>query len=191
MFLTMLRGSNIMPERHCNFDTHYPLKWENIQKRPYGLLITITHSKTQQYGERDHEIPLSYADNPKFCPVRCLERLARLHGPSETRGPNLVFRIPSPSGKLVPLKKCEFVGWLKSHIKAMGLPVDRYGYHSFRHGGVQEAIVHEPNRVLVQLASGHSSEAIMGYAQIPPERRMHLSRKVSSSLSAADRLELY
>ena len=65
----------------------------------------------------------------------------------------------------------------------MGLNASDYGIHSFRHGSISEALVHEDNRVLVQLASDHSSEAIMGYAQIPPERRMALSAKVIMSLS--------
>ena len=49
---------------------------------------------------------------------------------------------------------------------------------------VQEALLHESNRALVQLASGHSSEAILGYAHIPSERRFHLSQKLVASLAA-------
>ena len=57
------------------------------------------------------------------------------------------------------------------------------GVHSFRHGGGQESLLLESNKALVQLASDHSSEVIMGYAQIPPSRRMNLSAKVNMSLS--------
>ena len=48
---------------------------------------------------------------------------------------------------------------------------------------VQEALLNKDNRTLVQLASDHSSEAIMGYAQITPDRRMNLSAKVNRSLA--------
>ena len=67
----------------------------------------------------------------------------------------------------------------------MGLPADRYGMHSYRHGAVQESILHEDNRALIQLALGHTSEALLGYAHIPPERRFNLSKKLIASLAAS------
>ena len=96
---------------------------------------------------------------------------------------NPVFLIPTSSGKFVPLKKSEYLGWFKARLTEMGLDASLYGIHSFRHGSVQEALLQESNKALVQLASDHSSEAIMGYAQIPPDRRMSLSAKVNRSLA--------
>ena len=94
-----------------------------------------------------------------------------------------VFLIPTPSGKFVPLKKEEYLGWFRARLTDMGLPAMDYGVHSFRHGSVQEMLLQEENKALVQLASDHSSEAIMGFAQIPPNRRMGLSAKVNRSLA--------
>ena len=67
----------------------------------------------------------------------------------------------------------------------MGLPAGRFSVHSFRHGAIQQAVLNENNRILVQLASGHASDAVLGYALIPPERRFQLSHKINSSLAAA------
>ena len=182
-FQSMLRSSNMIPENRHDFDSRYVLKWSNITKVDYGLLITVTHSKTIQYGQREHEIPLAASPDPRFCPVRALKELVYMYGPDYAKPDSPVFLIPTPAGRFVPIKKSEFLGWLRSRLADMELDPSQYGIHSFRHGSVQEALLNEDNRVLVQLASDHSSEAIMGYAQIPPDRRMSLSAKVNMSLA--------
>ena len=96
---------------------------------------------------------------------------------------NPVFMIPTPSGRFVPLKKSEYVSWLKARLSDMDLNASDYGMHSFRHGGIQQALLQEQNHALVQIASAHSSEAIMGYCAIPADRRMFLSAKVNRSLA--------
>ena len=173
----------MVPENRHRFDARYVLKWSNIKKVDYGVELTITHSKTIQYGEREHVIPLAASPDPLFCPVAALTSLAVMYGPKYMQEDSPVFLIPTPSGEFVPLKKCEYLSWLRSRLTGMGLDASKYGIHSFRHGGVQESLLQESNRALVQLASDHSSEAIMGYAQIPPGRRMNLSAKVNMSLS--------
>ena len=183
LFQSMLRSSNMIPEDRHKFDARYVLKWSNITKVDFGLEITITHSKTIQFGEREHVIPLAASPDPRFCPVTALKTLAKMYGPENCSPDSPVFLIPTPSGKFVPLKKSEYLAWLRARLADMGLVATDYGVHSFRHGAVQEALLQETNKALVQLASDHSSEAIMGYAQIPPNRRMALSAKVNKSLA--------
>ena len=184
MFLTMSRSSNMLPESRKSFDPEYLLKWENIQRVSDGIIITITKSKTNQFAGNNHLIPLASSPDKKYCPVEALTRLAHMYGPAELQDTNPVFLIPSSDGSFVPLIKAEYVAWLKTRLRQMDLPAERFGMHSYRHGAVQEALLHESNRALVQLASGHSSEAILGYAHIPPERRFHLSQKLVASLAA-------
>ena len=183
MFLTMSRSSNMVPESRKKFDAEYLLKWENIQRVDDGIIITITKSKTNQFATNHHLIPLALSDDKKFCPVEALTRLSTMYGPEYLKSSNPVFLIPAPDGSFVPLKKSEYVAWLKKRLTQMGLPAEKYGMHSFRHGSVQQAILHEDNRILVQLASGHSSDAILGYAHVPPERRFRLSQKIVASLA--------
>ena len=184
LFQSMLRSSNMMPENRKDFDDRYVLKWGNVDKVEFGVLLTVTMSKTNQFGEFDHVIPLAASPDPRFCPVAALESLAKMYGPDYMGDDQPVFQLPTPSGKFVPVKKQEYVDRLRARLDGMGLPSADFSVHSFRHGGVQQCILHEPNRALVQLASGHSSEAIMGYAQIPPHRRMAISAKVNRSLAA-------
>ena len=182
-FQSMLRCSNMIPEKRHDFDSRYILKWGNIEKVNYGIKITITHSKTIQYGEREHEIPLAASPDPLLCPVLALTELAKMYGPEYVQQDTPVFLVPTPSGRFVPIKRSEFVSWLRGRLTRMGLNASEYGTHSFRRGAVQEFLLNESNKMLVQLASDHSSEAIMGYAQIPVDRRMYLSARVNQSLS--------
>ena len=182
-FLTMSRSSNMIPESRSAFDPSYILKWNNIQRLDDGIIISVTKSKTNQFAGKTHLIPLAMSQDPKFCPVKTLTRLVDLYGSNNLSGAHSVFLIPAHDGSLVPLIKSEFVAWLKSRLTKMGLPAAEYGMHSFRHGSIQTAVQQEGNKVLVQLASGHSSDAILGYTHIPPERRFDLSKKIIASLA--------
>ena len=188
LFQTMSRCSNMIPESRTKFDKRYILLWKDIQKLTDGILITVGLSKTNQFGNNDHLIPIARSTNPAFCPVATLEKLADMYGPRFLGKTSPVFLIPTKDGRnFVPLRKTEYVAWLRSRLHEMGLPSARYGVHSFRHGAVQEAVILEDNRALIQLASGHSSDALFGYAQIPPEQRFNLSNKINQSLALASR----
>ena len=186
LFLTMSRSANMVPESRTKFDLRYLLKWGDIQKMDNGVLITVGMAKTNQFGSNNHLIPLAFSPNPMLCPATVLGNLARTYGPKYLSDKQPIFLIPSRKpGSFVPLKKAEYVSWLKSRLSQMGLPAERYGVHSFRHGAVQEAVILEDNRALIQLASGHSSDALLGYCHVPPERRFRLSHKINDSLSFA------
>ena len=78
LFQSMLRSSNVMPENYHDFDSRYVLKWRNIDKVEHGVLLTIMMSKTNQFGEYDHVIPLVASPDPRFFPVLTLESFARM-----------------------------------------------------------------------------------------------------------------
>ena len=185
MFLTMSRSSNMVPESRKKYDPEYLLKWGNIQRVKDGVIITITKSKTNQFFTKNHLIPLAESPVEKFCPVAALTKLASMYRPENLVDGSPVFLVPTDDGSFVPVRKAEYVSWLKARLRQMNLPAERFGMHSYRHGAVQQALLHEDNRILVQLASGHTSEAILGYAHIPPERRFQLSKKLVASLASS------
>ena len=185
LFQTMSRSSNMMPESRKQFDPDYLLKWTNIQLDADGVVVTVTKSKTNQFGTNNHQIPIAKSEDPRYCPVQTLAGLVSMYGPQNIKPSSPVFLLPTPSGSFVPLKKSEFVAWFRSRLSEMKLPAEQFGVHSFRHGAIQQGVLNESNRVLVQLASGHASDAVLGYALIPPERRFDLSRKITQSLIQA------
>ena len=148
----------MVPEDRHNYDARYVLKWSNIIKVDYGVEFHITISKNNQFGERVHKVPLAASPDPRFCPVRALTDLALMYGPKYIVPDNPVFRIPTPSGKFVPLKKSEYVNWFRGRLTSMDLVAADYGVHS--------------------------SEAILGYCAIPADRRMYLSARVNQNLAS-------
>ena len=75
--------------------------------------------------------------------------------------------------------------WFKLRLKNMGVDPKLYTLHGFRHAGIQECLLAEANLALCKLSSDHSSDAILEYAFIPPERRLRISSKVNHSLASA------
>ena len=78
--------------------------------------------------------------------------------------------------------KAEFLSFFRLRLTQMNLDPADYSLHGFRHGGIQQCLLTEPNLGLCQLASDHRSDAILVYNGVPPERRMFMSARVNESL---------
>ena len=182
LFMSMLRSSNLVPESRSNIDWDAILVWGRVRLASNGCIIRVEKSKTIQHRQRTHTIPLAECSDSEFCPVRTLNDLMMLYGRETCTNNTPVFRLPSSSGTWVPMTKGDYVPFFKFRLKQMNLNPDNYGLHGFRHGGVQQCLLAEPNLGLVQVASDHRSDAILVYANVPPERRMYMSARVSASL---------
>ena len=188
-FLTMLRSSNLIARSPKSVDLKMILCWENITPLnndvSSGILIKVHKSKTNQFGERVHEIPLAAAENPLLCPVKAVFALIDVYGKHRCFGNTPVFQLPDGKGGFTPVLREKFDRWFKYRIRSMGLDSAAYTLHGFRHGGIQECLLAEGNIALCKLSSDHSSDAIQEYAFVPAVRRLAISSKVNSSLAAA------
>ena len=94
--------------------------------------------------------------------------------------------LPSVSS-LQTIHQMLFLNTRSSRLRLsnMGLDPKLYTLHGFRHAGIQECLLAEGNLALCKLSSDHSSDAILEYAFIPPERRLRISSKVYHSLASA------
>ena len=61
----------------------------------------------------------------------------------------------------------------------------KYTLHVYHDAGIQEHLLTEGIIALCKLSSVHSSDAILEYSFIPPDRRLTISNKVNRSLAAA------
>ena len=188
-YLTMLRSSNLIAKSASNIDLDMILCWEDITPLngniESGILITVSKSKNNQFGEREHLIPLASADNPLLCPVRAILGLVGIYGKDHCCGKVPVFQIPDGLGGFSVVLRHKFDVWFRLKLQKMGLDRSLFTLHGFRHGGIQECLLAESNYALCRLTSDHSSDAIMEYAFIPPERRLQISTKVNDSLARA------
>ena len=170
LFFSMLRGSNIFPDSLATVNKIRQLTWDKIRRVDNGVVITVLLSKTVQFGEKLHEIPLVACPGSEFCPVGALDRLLQMRG-GRAAATDLVLQLPGPAGNWGPLLKHQFIGWFKGRISAMGLDATFYFCHSFRHGSIALALLHHDNVTLIKLHSNHISDCIMTYSQIPAEKR--------------------
>ena len=188
-YLTMLRSSNLITKSAASMDLDMILCWEDISPLngdvDSGILIKVAKSKNNQFGERDHLIPLAAADDPILCPVKAILSLVDIFGKAHCSGKTPVFQIPDGLGGFTMVLRHKYDGWFKTRIAKMGLDNSLYTLHAFRHGGIQECLLAESNYALCRLTSDHSSDAILEYAHVPPERRLQISRKVNNSLAKA------
>jgi hypothetical protein len=73
---------------------------------------------------------------------------------------------------------------LTRQIRAAGLDISRYKFHSFRRGAIQMAIRLEPRLQLIRLQSDHSSSAFDCYTALPASKRFDLTSSMVASMNA-------
>ena len=188
-YLSMLRSSSLIMVDSGKMDPKRILCWgrvrnlDDVTRR--SVVLKVGLSKTNQYNGKEHLAPLTWADEPLFCPIRSLDRLRVLYGP-ENCGPDTpVFRVPDAAGRFVPVQRHKFNKWFMDRLGQMGADPSEFTLHGFRHGGIQEVLLAESNYALCRLSSDHSSDAIMEYAELPPERRLNIALNVNKGLAAS------
>ena len=178
----MLRCGNLIPYTRAEADPMRHLSWGRVERHPDGIILNIILSKTIQNCERVHEIPLSPCRDPMFCPVRAIDTLMELRGVSNCLDSELVFCVPTTGG-WAPLTKPLAGRLFGSQLAAMGLDSSAYSFHSFRFGGLQEALLADNPIDLIRIHSDHRSTAIFGYLNLPGSRRFGVASRVCDRLS--------
>ena len=182
LFFSMLRSSSLFPPTAGEADGERNLVWERVRFTEFGAVITVTLSKTSQFGQKAHRVVLKQKPGSVFCPVAALHRLREMRGlPAHTLRDH-VFQLPTPGGGWAVLTKTTVNKWFKGRIKAMGLPDDRYMLHAFRHGAIALALSEEPNIAMVKLQSNHLSESVWVYSQVDVNRRLSVASKMVDAL---------
>ena len=170
-----------MPTSLKKIEMRRILTWDKIRRFPGGVVCSTFLSKTIQFNQKIHEIALAERPGSIFCPVSSLRRLVHLRG-QRNCGPNdIVLQIPV-NGIWRPLCKDTVIKVLRMQLSKMGYNPDEFAFHSFRHGGVQEAVRAQPSLELVKLQSGHVSDAVHSYTNMSGETRMVTVEKMLESL---------
>ena len=98
---------------------------------PWGVLVCVRKSKTNQFRERVHKIPVAEVANKELCAVSWLRKhLRQCPAPMDAK----VFRIPR-DGHSIPLTYEYYSSKLKIACSAAGLPPNEFSSHSLRRGG--------------------------------------------------------
>ena len=69
-FYMMCRKSSIVPPTKTAFDSNKFLSRNDVVCTPFGLLVTLKYSKTNQHGDNNVVIPLHANPGSSLCPVQ-------------------------------------------------------------------------------------------------------------------------
>lgn len=134
---------------------------ENISFYPQGMVITITHSKTDQTSQ-GQQIGIPYLDDQAYCPITALRTWLTTAGIKS--GP--LFRSflnnGKPSEKRLSDKSINLI--IKKYTQAIGLDPSLYGAHSLRHGfATSAALAGVEERVIMKQTRHRSVEMVRHY----------------------------
>ena len=119
LFFTMARIGSILPASHRT-PTHHFLTRDRVNFSREGILITLLHTKTIQFGERRLHIPLPQT-NSALCPVAAYSAsMTRVQHPNST--PAFVY---SQGGKLRWLTSTIFIDIFASSFVAQAFKTHR------------------------------------------------------------------
>ena len=134
----------------------------------HGLLVTFKCTKTNQFGERLLQIPVS-----AYLRMICLV-------PARRSCP--VFFIFGPKG-LVPLTKRTFVAAFRSYLVTAGISnAESFRGHSFRRGAASWAFRCGVPGEIIQLYGDWSSDAYKLYLEFSLESKLTLANQLRQAI---------
>jgi len=130
------------------------LNYEDLEFVSEGLKITITRSKTDQFGEGSIKA-LPYFDNSEYCPVITLKQWLEVS--KINSGP--VFRRFSKGSKLLEHRLTDQTVALliKEYLNLAGIDSQNYSGHSLRSGFATVAAESGAEERSIMVMTGHKS----------------------------------
>ncbi len=175
LFFTMSRLGSILPVS-TKTPKHVFLQQECINFTQEGLLVTLCHTKTIQFGQRRLHIPLpSILSN--LCPATayrsCLLALGSL--------PTQAFSYREGSGSTCLLTISKFIDTFREIMHLSG-DEDPTGFtgHSFRRGGASCAFQAGVPGEIIQVCGDWASDAYKKYLEFSMNNKLFIAKKFAS-----------
>ena len=176
LFYTMARLGSILPASHSSRSSEF-LTNDRINFCTEGLIITLTHTKTIQFGRRRLHIPLLRV-NSILCPVRAFTQIAGLSEVS-SHTPAFIFR---EKGKNKWLTSSIFIRTFRAVMTAGGLVASDFTGHSFRRGGATWAFQSGISGELIQICGDWASDAYKRYLEFSTQNKLDLAALLTRDL---------
>lgn len=191
-FYGMLRKDNLTAgKRSPEVDgCQKGLKWDDIcfaeakGSRPAAVWLRLRYSKTNQFREAPHVLPLA-ATGGSLCPLTALLRhraeTSKEGGPLST---DAVFRVPGRGRSLRPLTHAELVKAIKDLARAAGFDPKKYAGHSLRRGGATLAFQLGATASQVKTQGCWKSDCYLRYNQMSAADRLALPTRMAQAAIA-------
>ena len=139
-----------------------------------GILITLLHTKTIQFGRRRLHIPL-IKNNSLLCPVKAYERVLATVTTSQA-GPAFIF---SDKGVSKVLTRSIFIKTFRAVLKSGGVKdATAFTGHSFRRGGATWAFQVGIPGELIQICGDWVSDSYKRYLEFTMQDRLNLAAQL-------------
>ena len=181
-FFGFLRKSNIVPRSLSSFNPSQHLSRGNVTRTDFGLTITLTWSKTIQFGERTLQIPLVNIPDSVLDPVSAYELLCSRVPAQDTDPAFMYWRNDS----LVPLTYSVFSQKLKYYLQRIGLDPKLFGGHSLRRGGCSWAFRAGVPVELLRTHGDWRSMSYLRYLDFSTEQRTQVTAKMARALETSN-----
>ncbi len=169
LFLTMARTSSILPVSRRT-PTHQFLTRNRVNFSKEGIIVTLVHTKTIQFGKRRLHIPLLRTDS-RLCPVAAYS--SSLVDLSQDFTPAFVY---TQGGKVHWLTKSTFIHSFRILLCRSGVQdVSAYTGHSFRRGGASWAFQAGMPGELIQVCGDWASDAYKQYLEFNMQNKIDLA----------------
>ena len=142
--------------------------------------LSISSSKTIQYGQKVHKVPITYSPGSPLCAASLLREHFREFPSADPSSPALV--IPK-GGAVVPLTYGKVLLFIKKLLSNSGLDKERAGMHSLRRAGALYMYNLGLTIEDIRQAGDWSSMAALLYLTKPYKMRIDTDWVVSKYLS--------
>ena len=146
--------------------------------------IRVKHSKTIQFRQRFHWVPLTCMVDHPLCPVRSVRRVLALHAAmgSPPTAPMFMWRRGGTSS-VGPMVHSVFVHEFRCLVARCGLDWKQYSGHSFRRGGATYCFNLGVCPDLIKMLGDWKSDAYLLYDETTEARRLELPRAMAKAIA--------
>ena len=177
LFFTMSRLGSILPSSRRT-PCHTFLTRDRVNFFKGGLLVTLIHTKTLQFGKRRLHIPLIRLDSI-LCPLRAYHNSLLF---LDHQSPVQAFAFMS-DGSISPLTRSLFINTFRAVLSSGGhSDAKSYTGHSFRRGGASWAFQTGLPGELIQICGDWASDAYKKYLEFSMQNKIDLAVLFSRGL---------
>ena len=156
-FFSLIRKSAFCAPSKTTFDPVVQLTVGDLRISGSRATITLQHTKTIQYSERDLEIHLPLLEND-ICPTNLLCAMLETRADA---GPDTPLFVTDDQN--TPLTDAVFRKEFSSLLKEAGIPTDKKSPHSLRRGGTSSAFESGCNPTCIKMQGDWASDAYLIY----------------------------
>ena len=178
-FFSMSRKSNLVLTQSSSATNKF-LRRRDVTFKKDSITLSLHWSKTNQFGEKVHQVPLIKVKNSPLCPVKAMSNMLSLV-PGKPEDP--LFMLPNKRAKLRPMTYREYQFSIKELINMIGLNPKAFSTHSFRRGGATHAFNSNVPSELIKEHGDWASDAYLLYLQFSFEQKLTVSHAMSANLS--------